>query len=55
MVSHKATVLYGVVMAAAIVAVDVWFFKNRFWERLTANAGIVLVFAAFYFRSLTRP
>jgi hypothetical protein len=30
-------------------------FKNRFWERLTVNVGIVLVFAAFYFRFLKRP
>jgi hypothetical protein len=26
------------------------FFKNRFWERLIVNIGIVLVFAAFYWR-----
>jgi hypothetical protein len=25
-------------------------FRNHFWERLTVNIGIVLVFAAFYFR-----
>ena len=42
-------------MAALITAVDVLFFKNRFWPRLTVNAGIVLVFAAFYFRFLKRP
>lgn len=49
-------VLYIVVLAAVIVAVDVLFFRNRswFWERLTANIGIVLVFAAFYFRFLNR-
>jgi hypothetical protein len=34
------------------VAIDVLFFKDRFWERLSANIGIVLVFAAFYFRFL---
>jgi hypothetical protein len=33
----------------------VLFFKDRFWERLAANVGIVLVFAAFYFRFLKRP
>jgi hypothetical protein len=43
-------VLYAVVMAAVIVGVDVAFFRNRFWERLMVNAGIVLVFAAFYLR-----
>jgi len=50
-----ATVLYVVSMAVVIVAVDLLFFRNRFWERLTVNLGIVLVFAAFYFRFLRRP
>ena len=50
-----AAVLYVVAMAAVIVAVDVAFFRNRFWERLTVNIGIVLVFAAFYLRFLRRP
>ncbi len=45
-------VLYVVLMAAVIVAVDVLFFRNRFWERLIVNIGIVLVFAAFYLRFL---
>jgi hypothetical protein len=40
---------------AVIITVDVLFFKDRFWERLAANVGIVLVFAAFYFRFLKRP
>ena len=53
--SQTATALYVVLMAAVIVAVDLLFFKNRFWERLTVNVGIVLVFAAFYFRFLKRP
>jgi len=52
---QAALVLYGVAMVAIIVALDIVFFKNRFWERLTANIGIVLVFAAFYFRFLRRP
>ena len=42
--------LYIVLMAAIIVAVDVLFFRHEFWERLTANIGIVLIFAAFFFR-----
>ena len=45
-------VLYVVAMGAVIVSVDIMFFKNRFWERLTVNIGIVLVFAAFYSRFL---
>jgi hypothetical protein len=50
-----ATALYVVPMAAVIVAVDLLFFRNRFWERLTVNVGIVLAFAAFYFRFRKRP
>ena len=42
----------AVVMAAIIVGVDFMFFRDRFWERLTVNIGIVLVFAAFYRRFL---
>jgi hypothetical protein len=52
---QMTTALYVVLMAAVIVAVDVLFFKNRFWERLTVNVGIVLAFAAFYFRFLKGP
>jgi hypothetical protein len=50
-----AIAAYAVLMAAMIVAVDLLFFRNRFWERLTVNLGIVLIFAAFYFRFLKRP
>lgn len=53
--SQMATTLYVVLMAAVIVAVDLLFFKNRFWQRLAVNVGIVLVFAALYFRFLKRP
>ena len=45
-------VLYVMAMVAIIVALDFVFFRNRFWERLMMNIGIVLVFAAFYFRFL---
>ncbi len=52
----KATVvLYVVLMAAIVVAMDFLFFRNRIWERLIVNIGIVLVFAAFYLRFLKRP
>ena len=51
-----AVVLYVVAMVAVIVGVDIVFFRNHFWERLAVNIGIVLVFAAFYFRFfLMRP
>ncbi len=39
-------------MIALIVAVDILFFRDRFWERLLANIGIVLVCAAFAVRFL---
>jgi hypothetical protein len=52
---HVAVALYVVAMAAVIVAVDFVFLRNQFWERLTVNIGIVLVFAAFYWRFLRRP
>ncbi len=50
-----AVVLYVVAMVAMIVGVDVAFFRNRFWERLMVNVGVVLVFAAFYLRFLRHP
>ena len=50
-----AVALYVVAMVAVIVGVDFAFFRNRFWERLMANIGVVLVFLAFYMRFLGRP
>jgi hypothetical protein len=52
MTRNTSVVLYIVVMIAVVVGVDLLFFKNRFWERLIVNIGIVLVFAAFYLRFL---
>jgi MFS-type transporter involved in bile tolerance (Atg22 family) len=49
-----AVALYVVAMVAVIVGVDFGFFRNRFWERLMVNVGIVLVFAAFYLRFFRR-
>jgi type IV secretory pathway VirB2 component (pilin) len=49
-----AAVLYVLVMVAVVVGVDMLFFRHHFWERLAVNIGIVLVFAAFYFRFLKR-
>jgi len=48
-------VLYVVAMVAVIVGIDFTFFRNRFWERLAVNIGIVLVFAAFYLKFVRRP
>jgi hypothetical protein len=52
---NMSVTLYVAVMIAVIVSVDVLIFKNRFWERLMVNVGIVLVFVAFYFRFLKSP
>jgi hypothetical protein len=55
MAGRVAIFLYVVAMAAVIVGVDFVFLRNRFWERLTMNIGIVLVFAVFYLRFLRHP
>ncbi len=47
--------LFVLIMIAVIVSVDLLFFRNRFWERLMVNIGIVLVFIGFYFRFLKNP
>lgn len=52
MARHLPLALYVVLMVAVIVALDVLVFRGHFWERLMANAGIVLVSAAFYLRFL---
>jgi uncharacterized membrane protein len=49
------SMLYVLVMVAVIIGIDIAFFKDRFWERLIANLGIVLVFIAFYLRFIRRP
>jgi hypothetical protein len=51
---NVVVVRYLVAMVALIVGVDFAFFRNRFGERLAVNVGIVLVFAAFYWRFLRR-
>ena len=52
MTKSMFVVFYIVMMIAVVVSVDFLFFKNRFWERLMVNIGIVLVFAGFYLRFL---
>lgn len=51
---HAHLALFVGLMIAIVIAVDVLFFRNHFWERLTVNIGIVLVFVAFYWRFLRR-
>lgn len=53
--NRTAIALYLLLLVAVVVAVDLLFFKHRFWERLAANVGIVLIFIAFYSRFLKRP
>ena len=55
MTRNMSVVLYILVLIAVVVSVDLLFFKNRFWERLMVNIGVVLVFAAFYLRFLKNP
>jgi len=44
--------LYVAGLIAVVVGIDILFFRHQFWERLMANIGIVLLFAAFYLRFL---
>ena len=44
--------LYVLALIAVIVGVDILFFRNQLWARLLANIGIVLVFAAVWWRFL---
>ena len=50
--THKAFIVMIVIgcMIACIVSVDLLHFKDRFWERLMANIGIVLIFGVLYLR-----
>jgi hypothetical protein len=41
-------IAYMAAMVLVIVGADVLFFRERFWERLIANIGIVAVFLALY-------
>ncbi len=52
MAKSAPVIAYILVMVAIIVGADLLFFRDRFWERLIVNIGIVLVFAAFYLRFL---
>jgi uncharacterized membrane protein YfcA len=47
--TRTAVVLYVLALIVVVVGVDVLFLRHHTVERLIANIGIVLVFAAFYF------
>lgn len=51
---RRAIGFYVLLMVVLIVGLDLLFFRNRFWERLVTNVGIVLVFGAFFWRFLRR-
>jgi hypothetical protein len=53
--SNAPAVLFTLLLIAVVIAVDFLFFRGHFWERLTVNIGIVLIFAAFYLRFFRRP
>jgi preprotein translocase subunit SecE len=55
MTRNTSVVLYAAAMVTVIAGVDFLLFRNRFWERLLVNIGIVLVFVAFYLRFLKIP
>ena len=52
---QAAVALYVLALVAVVVGVDALFFRNRFWQRLMVNVGIILVFMAFYLRFLKSP
>jgi uncharacterized membrane protein len=45
-------VIFVLALIAVVVGVDLLFFRDRFWQRLLVNVGIVMVFAAFGLRFL---
>jgi len=50
MEKQATVVIYVLLLVAVVFGVDFLFFRDRFWDRLIVNIGIVLVFAAFYLR-----
>ena len=47
--------LFVTTLIIMIVATDIFFFRNRIWERLMVNIGIVLVLAAIYLGFFKHP
>ncbi len=43
-------VLFVAALSTVVVGVDILFFRDHPWQRLLVNIGIVMVFAAFYWR-----
>jgi hypothetical protein len=55
MTRNIVVVLYLLVMIVVIVGADLLFFRNRLWDRLMWNVGIVLMFIAIYLRFIKNP
>jgi len=53
-ISRPTNALFLAAMVSTIVGLDIAFFRDRLWERLIANIGVVMVFVAFYFWFLKR-
>lgn len=54
MEKHAITVIYVLAMVLTVVVVDILFFRHHTRERLIANVGIILVYAAFYLAFVKR-
>ncbi len=54
MEKNLAAIILVLLMIATIVAVDVLFFRHRFWERLMANVGIALIYIAVFLSFVKR-
>lgn len=52
MTKNITLLIYVLIMITVVVIVDLTFFRDRFWERLLSDIGIVLIFIAFYLRFL---
>lgn len=52
MEKNVTLLVFVLIMAVIIVAIDFLLFRQHFWARLIANIGIVLLFAALYLRFL---
>ncbi len=46
---YSINIIYVLIMVATIIIVDIFKFRNQFWERLIVNISIVLVYLTFYF------
>jgi len=40
--------IYIIAMVVTVTTIDIVFFRHRFWERLFANIGIIMIYVAFY-------